>query len=144
MAILTPRELLNSIDGANLIIRRGLYIFKPMKIEITLMDFQTLICLQTRSVTGGDFSCKRQLETPLRCKLQEKIVLCDMAFRRWAKINKRWQLTFANTLVTAGSNIFFRVATPLLGTCLRRVYRLLVNPTPVIYSVLQAFFHAFF
>ena len=82
MAILTPRELLNSIDGANLIIRRGLYIFKPMKIEITLMDFQTLICLQTRSVTGGDFSCKRQLETPLRCKLQEKIVSCDMAFRR--------------------------------------------------------------
>ena len=37
------------------------------------------IILQTRSVTGGDFSCKMQLETPLRCKLQEKIPSCDMA-----------------------------------------------------------------
>ena len=36
------------------------------------------IILQTRSVTGGDFSCKRQLETPLRCKLQEKIASCDI------------------------------------------------------------------
>ena len=30
------------------------------------------IILQTRNVTGGDFSYKKQLETPLRCKLQEK------------------------------------------------------------------------
>ena len=37
------------------------------------------IILQTRSVTGGDFSCKRQLETPLRCKWQENIASCDMA-----------------------------------------------------------------
>ena len=35
--------------------------------------------MQTTSVTGGDFSCKRQLETPLRCKLQEKIASCDSA-----------------------------------------------------------------
>ena len=35
--------------------------------------------MQTRNVTGGDFSCKRQLETPLRCKLQERIASCDMA-----------------------------------------------------------------
>ena len=31
-------------------------------------------------VTGDDFSCKRQLETPLRCKSQEKIASCDSAF----------------------------------------------------------------
>ena len=37
------------------------------------------IILQTRSVTGGDFSCKMQLVTPLRCKLQEKIASCDSA-----------------------------------------------------------------
>ena len=37
------------------------------------------IILQTRSVTGGDFSCKRRLETSLRCKLQEKIASCDSA-----------------------------------------------------------------
>ena len=36
--------------------------------------------MQTRSVTGGDFSCKRQLETPLRCKVQEKIASRDSAF----------------------------------------------------------------
>ena len=42
--------------------------------------------LQTRSVTGGDFSCKRQLETPLRCKLQGKIASCDMAL---SEINLR-------------------------------------------------------
>ena len=36
--------------------------------------------MQTRSVTWGDFYCKRQLETPLRCKLQEKIASCDSAF----------------------------------------------------------------
>ena len=40
------------------------------------------IILQTGLVfTGGDFSCKRQLETPLRCKLQEKIASCDMALK---------------------------------------------------------------
>ena len=39
------------------------------------------IIFQTRSVTGGDFSCKRQIETPLRCKLQEKIASCDSAFK---------------------------------------------------------------
>ena len=39
------------------------------------------IILQTRSVTGGDFPCTRQLETPLRCKLQEKIASCDSALR---------------------------------------------------------------
>ena len=37
------------------------------------------IILQTRSVTGGNFSSKRQLETPLRCKLQEKIASCNSA-----------------------------------------------------------------
>ena len=37
--------------------------------------------MQTRSVAGGDFFCKTQLETPLRCKLQEKIASCDMALR---------------------------------------------------------------
>ena len=35
--------------------------------------------MQTRSVAGGDFFCKTQLETPLRCKLQEKIASCDSA-----------------------------------------------------------------
>ena len=42
------------------------------------------IILQTRSVTGGNFSCKRQLETLLRCKLEEKIALCDSAFSQKA------------------------------------------------------------
>ena len=49
--------------------------------------------MQTRSVTGGDFSCKRQLETPLRCKLQEKIASCDMAFS--SKSNSSCSKTFA-------------------------------------------------
>ena len=37
------------------------------------------IILKNRNVTGGGFSCKIQLETPLRCKLREKIASCDMA-----------------------------------------------------------------
>ena len=44
------------------------------------MTYASRVILQTRSVTGGDFSCKRQLETPLRCKLQENIASCDMTF----------------------------------------------------------------
>ena len=35
--------------------------------------------MQTRRVTGGDFSSKRKLKMPLRCKLQEKITSCDSA-----------------------------------------------------------------
>ena len=43
------------------------------------------IILQTRSITGGNFSCKRQLEFPLA--LQENIASCDSALTHAGNIS---------------------------------------------------------